>query len=281
MNVHWTFVVPRKARNAAVPLRIRRPGIPHGAQTCLPSTYAVRPIPLVSFFSSRLQSSTRIERWSLANAAAVLLAAVGTVWAHAVAPLLLGGGLMLGLFVAVERGQWTPKGVFGIANAVTAARIGLLGLLPPAVALHPAALIALSLLILALDGLDGRLARQRALSSEFGAFFDKESDALFLLVLCALTTFHGPLPAWILGAGLLRYGFVVAVFLLPTPQNRETRSTWARYVYGCMVGALLVSFLPYPTLYRPVVAVATAALVASFGRSLWGIVAPQWALGEP
>ena len=188
---------------------------------------------------------------------------------------------MLGLLVGVERGRWTPKGSFGIANAVTAARIGLLGLLLPAVAFHPAALIALSLLVLALDGLDGRLARQRALSSEFGAFFDKESDALFLLVLCGLATYQGPLPAWILGAGLLRYGFVIAVFLLPTPQNRETRSTWARYVYGFMVSALLLSFVPFPSLYRPVVAVATAALVTSFGQSLWGIVAPQWALGEP
>jgi hypothetical protein len=55
----------------------------------------------------------------------------------------------------------------------------------------------------------------------------------------------------------------------------------ARYVYGCMVVALLVSFLPYPALYRPLVAVATAALLVSFGRSLWRIVAPQRALGEP
>jgi len=188
---------------------------------------------------------------------------------------------MLGLLVVAERGHWTPEGSFGAANAVTAVRVGLLGLLLPAASVHPAVLIALSLLILVLDGLDGRLARRHALSSEFGAFFDKESDALFLLLLCGLAAFQGPLPTWILGAGLLRYGFVVVVFLLPTPQNREARSTWARYVYGCMVGALLLSFLPYPSLYRPVVIVTTAALVVSFGHSLWGIVVPQWAFGEP
>lgn len=187
---------------------------------------------------------------------------------------------MLCLLVVVERGHWTPEGSFGAANVVTAARIGLLGLLLPAASIHPNALIALSLLILVLDGLDGWVARRHGLSSEFGAFFDKESDALFLLLLCGLGAFHGPLPPWILGAGLLRYGFVIVAFLLPTPQNRETRSTWARYVYGCMVGALLLSFLPYPGLYRPVVAVATAALVVSFGRSLWGIVAPRWAFGK-
>ncbi len=188
---------------------------------------------------------------------------------------------MLGLLVMIKRGRWTPKDSFGAANAVTAARIGLLWLLLPTASMHPASFIALSLLILVLDGLDGWLARRRGLSSEFGAFFDKESDALFLLLLCGIAAFQGPLPSWVLGAGLLRYGFVVLVFLLPTPKNRETRSTLARYVYGCMVGALLLSFLPYPNLYRPVAAVATAALGASFGQSLWRIVAPQWTFGEP
>jgi len=237
-----------------------------------------RPMPSLT---SRVRSLPPIERWSLANAVAVLLAAVSALWLRTLAPLFLVGGVMLGLLVVIKRGRWTPKDSFGAANVVTAARIGLLGLLLPAASAHPAVLIALSLLILALDGLDGWLARRRGLSSEFGAFFDKESDALFLLLLCGIAAVQGPLPAWILGVGLLRYGFVILVFLLPTPQNRETRSTLARYVYGCMVCALLLSFLPYPSLYRPVVAVATAALVTSFGQSLWGIVAPQWAFGEP
>jgi phosphatidylglycerophosphate synthase len=212
---------------------------------------------------------------------AVLLAAAGAVWLRALGPLLVVGVAMLGLLVVTERARWTPDGTFGIANGVTTLRIGLLGLLLPAASAGPVFLIALSLLILALDGLDGRLARQRSLTSEFGAFLDKETDALFLLLLCGLAAFRGALPVWILGAGLLRYGFVVVLFLLPTPQKTEARSSIARYVYGCMVGALLVSFLPYPTLYRPLVAVATAALLFSFGRSLWRIVAPQWALGEP
>jgi CDP-alcohol phosphatidyltransferase. len=209
----------------------------------------------------------------------VLLAAAGTVWLRTLGPLLFVGMVMLGIFVVVQRARWTPDGSFGVANGVTTFRIGLLALLPPAAA-HPFLLIALSLLVLVLDGLDGWLARRHALSSEFGAFLDKETDALFLLLLCGLAAFRGALPMWILGAGLLRYGFVVVLFLLPTPQKTESRSSMARYVYGCMVGALLVSFLPYPSLYRPVVAVATAALLFSFGRSLWGIVAPRWALGE-
>lgn len=187
---------------------------------------------------------------------------------------------MLGGLVGIERARWTPAGAFGWANGVTALRAGLLAVLPPAASAGPEVLIGLSVLLLGLDGIDGWLARRYDLSSTFGAFFDKETDALFLLLLCGLAAFRGPLPLWILGAGLLRYGFVVVLFLLPIAQKTEARSSWARYVYGCMVGALLASFLPYPSLWRPLVAVATAALLVSFGRSLWGIVAPEWALGE-
>jgi phosphatidylglycerophosphate synthase len=234
----------------------------------------------VASLASRLRATTRTERWSLANAIAVLLAAAGAVWIRSLGPLLVVGVAMLGLLAVAEREHWTPTGSFGAANGVTALRIGLLFFLPLA-ASSPLLLIGLSLLVLALDGLDGWLARRRALSSEFGAFLDKETDALFLLLLCGLAAFQGSLPTWILGAGLLRYGFVVVLFLLPTPRKTESRSSLARYVYGCMVGALLASFLPYPSLYRPLVAVATAALLFSFGRSLWRIVAPEWALGEP
>jgi phosphatidylglycerophosphate synthase len=181
---------------------------------------------------------------------------------------------MLGLLVVAERNRWTPEGHFGVANAVTTIRAGLLAVLPAA-APHPSVLIGLSLLVLALDGVDGWLARRYNLTSEFGEFLDKETDALFLLLLCGLTAFQNELPIWIVGAGLLRYGFVVALFLLPTLQTTETRSTAARYVYALMVGALLLSFLPYPAFYRPVLAVAVTALLVSFGRSLRGIVVPR------
>lgn len=209
----------------------------------------------------------------------MLAAGGGAAWLGTLLPLLVVGLAMLGGLVATERTRWTPRGGFGFANWITAVRVGLLGLLPVAASGGTAVLFALCLLFLGLDSLDGWLARRHTLSSEFGAFFDKETDSLFLVLLCGLAAFRGPLPVWILGAGLLRYGFVVLLFLLPVPEKTESRSTTARYVYGFMVGALLASFLPYPVLYRPLVAAATAALLCSFGHSLWRIVPHREALG--
>lgn len=206
------------------------------------------------------------------NAVGVLAAAGGAGWLGTAWPLVLGGGGLLGALVFVAWERWTPPGRFGASNALTALRVGLLGLLPPAATAGPGALISISLLILTTDVMDGWLARRDNLVSEFGAFFDKESDALFLLVLCALAVFRGRVAPWILGVGLLRYGFVVLLFLVPGARKSEQRSSWARYVYGAMIVALLASFFPYPNLYEPLVALAAGALVLSFARSLWRIV---------
>lgn len=237
------------------------------------------PTPLMQN-ASRLNSMSLSERWSLANAAVLLAAGGGALWSGGPWPLVTVGIGMLAFLAVAAHSEWTPGGPFGTANSITAVRIGLLALLPPATSAGSAYLIGLSLMILALDGLDGWLARHYTLSSEFGSYFDKETDALFLLLLCSLATFRGPLGDWILAAGLLRYAFVVLLFILPTPKKSESRSTWARYIYSGMIVALLVSFLPYPAIYRPLIVGATAALVLSFGHSLWRIVAPQKAFGN-
>lgn len=223
---------------------------------------------------------SRSEQWSLLNAAALLAAGPAALWMQSILPLLAVGIGMLGALIVTGRSEWTPEGGFGTANAITAIRIGLLALLAPAAGLGALYVIGLSVLVLVLDGIDGWLARRYTLSSEFGSFFDKETDALFLLLLCGLSTFRGPLPGWILGAGLLRYGFVVTLFVLPSPETSESRSSWARYVYLFMIGALLASFLPYPAMYRPLVLAAATALLASFGHSLWRIVAPKKTFGR-
>ena len=244
----------------------------------MPDSSPLAPVPTLT---ARLTDATPIERWSLANAG-VVLGAAALAWGLGTLVPLLGGGVgMLGALVLVAWGRWSPEGRFGAANLVTAVRLGGLLLLPVAAEAGPLLLIGASLALLLADGLDGWLARRRDLASEFGAFFDKETDALFLLLLCALAATRGRLPDAILLAGLLRYAFVPLLFLFPLPSRTEDRFNAARYAYAAMVGALLTSFLPIPALYQPLVAGASVGLLASFGRSLWRIVRHRRSLGAP
>lgn len=221
------------------------------------------------------RTANLFERWSLANAVGMLGTTVAAVWAEHSELFLVSGIALLALLVFVGRHQWTPQGDFGSANTVTAFRAGLLCFLPSAAAHSPLFLIGLSICVLATDGLDGWLARRAGRSSTFGAFFDKETDALFLLLLCGIAAFQDRLPAWILVAGLLRYGFVLLLFLPFTTETTEAQSDLARYIYSGMIGALLFSFLPSAPLARPLALLATLALTVSFGRSLWRMLPPS------
>lgn len=222
-----------------------------------------------STVSDPLQSSSQIERWSLINAVMILPATGGAVWfATPWPPLLVGTGLLTALAM-VARGAWTARGRFGVPNGITAVRVALLFLLPAAGAAGGEFILTLSVVILASDGVDGWLARRWDLTSEFGTFFDKETDALFLLLLCIVSASEGHLPSWIVGAGVLRYGFVLALFVSSVPQKTEQKASWARYVYGAMVGGLLSSFVLPASASYPIAFLATTALAASFARSLW------------
>src|SRR5437867_3690361 len=66
-----------------------------------------------------------------------------------------------------------------------------------------------------LDGVDGWLARRTHMASTFGERFDMETDALLILVLSVLAWQYDKAGAWLVLAGLLRYLFVAAGWLLP------------------------------------------------------------------
>ena len=70
--------------------------------------------------------------------------------------------------------------------------------------------VATVVVVAALDGVDGWLARRDAQASSFGARFDMETDAAFILILSVLVWQHGKAGAWVLGCGLMRYVFVAA-----------------------------------------------------------------------
>ena len=164
--------------------------------------------------------------------------------ARALVYALLGGGVLAWLAAKHLEGP-----TFGAANAVTLARgvltLDLLALLgnPPSRVLAWAA-VALALIALALDGVDGRVARSRGEVSAFGARFDMETDALLIVVLCALAWAEGKAGAWILLAGALRYLFVAAGFALPWLERALPPSRRRQAACVVQIASLIVCLSP-------------------------------------
>lgn len=139
---------------------------------------------------------------------------------------------------------------FGWANRVTLTRAGLVAVLA-AVLIEPAiyrdhgwSVAGLALLVLALDGVDGWLARRLHECSEFGARFDMEVDAALILVLCLGLMAAQVAAAWVLLIGLMRYGFVIAAFVWPWLRAPLPPRLRRKLVCVWQVVALLLALTP-------------------------------------
>ena len=132
-------------------------------------------------------------------------------------------------------------------------------------------------LLLALDGLDGLAARRQRLVSAFGARFDMEVDALLILALAAVALGLGKAGPWILGLGLMRYGFVLAGLAVPALARPLPASTRRRAVCALQVATLGLMLAPplVPPLAAALAATAFAALAGSF------VVDVAWLLRRP
>ncbi len=135
---------------------------------------------------------------------------------------LTGYGLALAIVLAGL--VWSRPGAtggqrFGPANAVTLLRTGMICVLAALIGepWQPNAwwVAGLAIVALSLDGVDGWLARRYGPLTAFGARFDMEADALLGLVLATLCWQAGLAGAWVLLAGLWRYAFVAAAWVLP------------------------------------------------------------------
>ncbi|WP_176710580.1 CDP-alcohol phosphatidyltransferase family protein [Micromonospora sediminicola] len=131
------------------------------------------------------------------------------------------------------------------------------------------ALVGLTAVALALDWVDGQVARRTGTVSALGARFDMEADSFLVLVLCVHVADQvGP---WVLVIGAMRYAFVAAGWVLPwlngTLPPRYWRKTVAA-VQGIVLAVVAADVLPAPLAVAAVVG-ALALLVESFGRDVW------------
>jgi len=214
------------------------------------------------------------------------------------AALLLGGGLVVMprlfaftdmyihfalaafavLVVAVALGLYRFRGSiarddggFGTANAITMGRGVLICLVAGAIGQvwsAPAAwtFVAVSSFALIMDGFDGWYARRNGDESPFGALFDQETDAAFILILAILAIDQGKAGFWIILSGLLRYLFVAAGFAVEKMRAPLGPSLRRKTVCVIQVVSLVVCLAPIvpPGLSLWIAAASLVLLVYSF-----------------
>lgn len=214
---------------------------------------------------------------ALAALAALLLAQALELGAAylAAAGLALAAGAALLLGLRDSCGASHPHPEFGAANRVTLARAAGVGLLaglafePPAG--PPAwAAVALATVAAVLDGVDGLLARRSGLASRFGARLDMETDALMILVLAVLAWRWERAGAWVLLAGLMRYGFVLAGARWSWLGGELPPSRRRQAVCVVQVVGLILALVPWLSAVQAaaIAAVSLAALCYSFAVDL-------------
>jgi phosphatidylglycerophosphate synthase len=127
-------------------------------------------------------------------------------------------------------------------------------------------IVAIAIVAVVLDGVDGWVARRTGTASPFGMRFDMETDAALILVLAILTWRNGKAGPWILGAGLLRYLFVAAGWVWPWMAGPLTPTRRGRLICVVQITVLIVALAPIivPPASTAIAATGLAALCYSF-----------------
>ncbi|PZF94244.1 CDP-alcohol phosphatidyltransferase family protein, partial [Micromonospora deserti] len=205
----------------------------------------------------------------------LLLAAVAGPDGLGPAGWLTGAGYGMVVCLALSRGlHRSGAGGLGPADRVTLARAVLVGAVTALVvdaagrATPVELLVVLTAVALALDAVDGWVARRTGTVSALGARFDMEVDAFLILV---LSLHVAPLVGgWVFAIGAMRYAFVAAGWALPWLRRPLPARYWRKVVAAAQGVLLLVAaggVLP-PRWAAVVAAVALALLVESFGRDV-------------
>jgi phosphatidylglycerophosphate synthase len=129
-------------------------------------------------------------------------------------------------------------------------------------------LVALAVVGLVLDAVDGWVARHTDSASPFGARFDMEVDAFLILVLSVYVARSA--GAWVLAIGVARYAFVVAGWLMPWMRESMPPRYWCKVVaatQGIVLTVAVADILPrFWT--DAALAISLALLAESFGREV-------------
>ncbi len=226
----------------------------------------------------RVPTGTAVRDSAVAVAVSVLLCAGLAVYGDPAAALA-GAAAVTGITIVASAGSsvMTRAGRWsGPADRGSLARAVLFGgcatsavlVLTDALPARPWWLVVLVVPALALDFVDGLVARRTGTSSDAGARLDMEMDAALLLILSVIAT--QSLGWWVLAVGGMRYAFVALSWVRPRVRGELVFSQFRRVVaavQGITLAVALAPVLPLPVA-RAAVAISLGLLVVSFARDV-------------
>jgi phosphatidylglycerophosphate synthase len=213
------------------------------------------------------------------NAQVLLIAALAGSVALGAAGLDAAGwavGVTCGavMVVALERGLSRYSHRLGPADWVTLARatlaVGVAALVADSFdhLARVTLLVSLTVVALALDAVDGWLARRTRTTATLGAHFDAEVDAFLILVLSVYVARAS--GEWVLAIGAARYAFLIAGWPLAWMREPLPPRYWRKVVaatQGIVLTFAAADVLPV-ALTRAALVAALALLAESFGRDV-------------
>jgi phosphatidylglycerophosphate synthase len=165
--------------------------------------------------------------------------------------------------------QITPASRVTLVRAVLAVVVAALAVYSLAHETPVALVVTLAAVALALDAVDGWVARRTAKATALGARFDGEVDAFLIL---ALSVYVAPAcGAWVLAIGGARYLFLAGEWLLPWMRAPLPARRWRKVVaatQGIVLTVAAADVLPM-ALTQALLAAALVLLTASMAECVW------------
>jgi phosphatidylglycerophosphate synthase len=252
-------VVEVPSREKAVGVRLNQHDARHW------QTLQQRQGALLRFGAMQAALSTSLDAWSRKHAVLLVGATLGSLAIGHPWPVAAAALVSFAVLLVQFRAAWTAEGRIALPNVVTAVKVLVVAAMGAFCHAMPGpVLTAVMMGVLALDTLDGWLARRSDAATPFGAHFDMESDALFILAVDLELYTRDRLGPWILTTGLLRYAYVLGTALVPPRGGQVPRSRFGRNAFGVLVFGLAAAMASPTDVGTAAAAVGTALVAWSF-----------------
>lgn len=238
---------------------------------------------LDSFVGEQRSEVGVCERWVRVHSLLMLVVVSAAAWLGAPRVVAAYAAGAFGVLIVQMRGRWVPKGLFGVANTLTTARLlATLALCALHERIGGFMVAAVALTLCAVDIVDGWVARRTKTESAFGATYDVEVDTLLVVTLLFLLVERGHVGAWVLFVCYWHYVYFLAPVLFPTPVGAAPRSLFGRTIYTVMMLSFIAGFFVPPAWASPLAGLGAGVVSVSFLISFWQRYSPSpiWTPGD-